>query len=525
MKIIPNEIYYRVPNSEVRVFNKLKESFYGNNKYFALHSLNLTNHHKKRFAEADFVIVCEFGVYVLEVKGNTVRCEDGIWYQKKSDNEYKRLNESPMVQAEGAMHAINKVIKKEYNSTLNLSIGFGVIFPDVEWETSSAEVNNQTVCDSRNIKNFENWLSEFIKYWTQKVVNKNYPKLCEQDINSIIQLLRPNFELIEPLHTQLDRIEEIVVQLTKDQYKLLDIVSANKKVLCSGGAGTGKTFLAKELGRRKAKKDNRVVLVCKSKWLKRYLEPRIQNEFLNLSTIDSLKTDMKRSGIEKYDVLIVDEGQDIFNLDDIFQLDEILIGGLSTGEWYIFHDVNNQSGLFGSSQNEVIEMLESYNPANVPLTTNCRNTGNILKNIKSSLKLDMGNKGTIIGPAVQEYISKNEEEGKKIMYDIIENYISGGVSPGEITILSVNKFEDSITSKLPVWLKDQIKPLDEYSVRDFPLEKISFSEIKNFKGLENKIIIVIDLIKPSQLKSISEKVHHYVGMSRARDLLCTIWCS
>ncbi len=56
--------------------------------------------------------------------------------------------------------------------------------------------------------------------------------------------------------------------------------------------------------------------------------------------------DRKRAGIDLFDVLIVDEGQDLFEFDAISLLENSLKGGLEQGEWYIFHDVNNQAGLF-----------------------------------------------------------------------------------------------------------------------------------------------------------------------------------
>lgn len=122
--------------------------------------------------------------------------------------------------------------------------------------------------------------------------------------------------MIETLSNQLYNQEEITLKLTEDQYRYLDIVAANQRVMCSGGAGTGKTFLALELARRIAREDKRVVFVCKSEWLKQYLTSKISNEFVTISTIDSAKVDMRRLGVDKYDVLIVDEGQDLFNIVD-----------------------------------------------------------------------------------------------------------------------------------------------------------------------------------------------------------------
>ena len=94
----------------------------------------------------------------------------------------------------------------------------------------------------------------------------------------------------------------------------MDFIEANPRVLCSGGAGTGKTFLAAELEEGLASANRLFLLVCKSEFLKSYLETRILNEFIIISTIDSLNTTMRRRGISQFDGLIIDEGQDLFGL-------------------------------------------------------------------------------------------------------------------------------------------------------------------------------------------------------------------
>jgi len=519
MQIIPSTPYKTGSKAENRVFDKLRESFVNDSMYLAFHSLNLTMHAKKRFGEADFVILCEYGLFVMEVKGGRISSYDGQWYTINRNNEEHRLKESPFRQAEGALHAINNKIRDSYKfPRLTLPIGFGVIFPDVEWTEQSSEWDMRTICDAKKFRNFEGWLRNFFEYWHLK--QGNGKKLTKEDITALKQYLRPDFEVIEPLHVKLSQMENIAVSLTKDQYKYLDIVAANSRVICSGGAGTGKTFLAAELARRMASEDKNIALVCKSNWLKRYLETRIQNEFVTISTINSVKLDMRRSGIDIYDVLIVDEGQDLFDFDDIEILDEIVEGGLADGEWYIFHDINNQAGLFIDTKEEILELLESYSPAKIPLVTNCRNSEPILKKVQDSLHLDMGNTGTGIGPKVHELL--DADHNGNMLKEEIGNMLKGGVSPSSITILSPLSYEESSVSLLPEKMKKNIIKLDDYSVRSFPISEISFSEIKNFKGLENEVIVVIDLKKPDNLKE-NDKVEHYVAMSRARALLSVIW--
>ena len=520
MKIIPASPYKTNSRAEYRIFDKLRESYVYNNRYLAFHSLNLTRHETKRFGEADFVIVCEFGIFVLEVKGGRISVENGVWYTINRNNEKYRI-QNPFKQAESALHAIRNAIQGfgKLNHT-RFSIGYGVIFPDVEWKQQGFEWDIHTICDSRRMKNFESWLKKFFRYWQNKPGNRQ--KLSLEYIKVLEQFLRPNFELIEPLFSQLAKLEQATVELTKDQYKYLDIVAANSKILCSGGAGTGKTFLAAELARRMASENKTIVLICKSNWLKRHLETKIVNEFVTISTIDSAKIDMRRSGIDGYDVLIVDEGQDLFNIDDMAVLDSMMNGGLQNGEWYIFHDINNQSGLFLETNLGILEMIESYRPAKIPLTTNCRNSTPILRKIQETLSLDMGNRGTGEGPKVIEIINDNKNDSNTLQNEINE-MLKKGVLPGSITILSPFSYKESSINNLPEMIKENIVELDDFSVRSLPLSQISFSEIENFKGLENEVIIVINLDNPKTLKNNFNKTNHYIAMSRARALLCAIW--
>jgi len=520
MLIIPNKPYPTNSRAELRVFNKLRESFVNDFSYVAFHSLNLTKHKTKRFGEADFVIISKFGVFVFEVKGGGIKHNIGKWFTTNRNNETHPIQD-PFRQAETALHAINKEISESNKfPLLKLSIGYGVIFPDVEWNTIGSEWDRHTICDLKNFKNFEEWLSQFFKYWQSKSANKN--QLSSQNITDLKNYLRPDFELIEPLHEKLSRIEDNVVKLTEDQYSCLNTVAANEKVLCSGGAGTGKTFIAAELARRFGDADKNIVFICKSNWLRRYLETRIHNEYVTISTIDSASVDMRRAGIHSYDIVIVDEGQDLFDFDDIEVLDTLLKGGLEKGEWYIFHDVNNQSGLFSETKMEVLDYLKSFNPAKIPLTTNCRNTEIILKKVQDSLHLDMGNKGTGLGPEIHEFIVESENVGNTLNDEIIL-LLKEGISPDSITILSPLSYESSSVSSLPEKLLEKIIKLDDYSIRSFPVHGISFSEIRDFKGLENEVIIVIDLEVPQEINKIENKAQHYVAMSRARGLLCVIW--
>jgi hypothetical protein len=524
MQIIPSTPYKNDSNAEQKVFHKLQHSFVSDNNQIAFHSLNLTRHETKRFGEADFVLINTYGLFVLEVKGGGVSYKDGRW---ETVNKYGQCNtiQDPFRQAEDAMHGIAKAVKQSgVFPHVNLPIGFGVIFPDIHWGQKSSEWERVTVCDKEDLQSFEKWLSKLFKYWRSKPYNNQ--ELDSKQLDCLKTFLRPEFEIVEPLYSVLDDIHTNAVKLTEDQYRYLDFATANKRVLCHGGAGTGKTFLAAELARRAGCEDKQILFLCKSNWLRQYLTTRINNQYVTLSTIRSVKSDKKRKRIDKFDILIVDEGQDLFNFDDIEIIESLVKGGLQEGEWYIFHDVNNQSGLFAEldkgQADEVLAYLEDYAPIKMPLTTNCRNTVNILDSIKSSLGLDMGNTGTGNGPKTMEQTVSPENMGKTLE-KVIKMLLDQGAKESSITILSPLPYNQSSVPFLTEATKGLIQELDDYSVRSFPPNKVSFSQIKNFKGLENEVVIVIDLPAPKSLQDTAEKTQHYVAMSRARGLLCTIW--
>ena len=362
------------------MFDQLRAAFSrpDQNSWFAMHSLNLPRHEYKRFGEIDFVICGPDGLFVLEVKGGRVSCHDGIWETTNRYGETERLRESPFKQAEGALHGLRGKLPASLSNVL--VVGYGVVIPDVDRLPDSAEWDSAVLADGRDFRQFEKWLERFIKYWRVKDPRKS--AATPSHLKILQQHLRPDFEAVVPLHVSAHEVEMRIARLTEDQLRLIDVVEANPRVICSGGAGTGKTMLALELAKRWGASGMKTALACHSPWLKRFLE-RNAVPGLIVSLAESLHVAAKRAGIERFDALIVDEGQDILNMDALAHLDSCLHGGISEGRWCFFHDANNQSGLCGSYVPDAYEYLESICPVRIPLKTNCRNSLPILQRILS----------------------------------------------------------------------------------------------------------------------------------------------
>lgn len=504
--------------AELRVFDQLRAAFSGpdQNAWFAMHSLNLPRHEYKRFGEIDFVVCGPDGLFVLEVKGGGVSCRGGIWETQNRFGETSQLKESPFKQAEGALHGLRSKLPETLSHSF--TVGYGVVIPDVERLPESAEWDRAVLADGRDFRQFEKWLQRFVRHWRAKDFRKTTanPEL----LNALRQHLRPDFEAVVPLHVSAHDVETRIARLTKDQLKLLDVVEANSRVICSGGAGTGKTMLALELAKRWGASGMKTALACHSPWLKRFLE-RNAVPGLTVSLADSIHVTAKRVGIEKFDALIVDEGQDILNMEALARLADRLREGISEGRWCFFHDANNQSGLCGSYVADAYDYLESFSPARIPLKTNCRSSLPILKRIQDTLRADMGNAWVGDGPAVREIHVADEKSAAEALEKELRSLLEGeGFNPGDIVVLSRFPFAQSWACSLPADLREAVSVLDDASPRNMSRHTIGFARIGDFKGLESEVVVLVDM--PSPGRSVTLRSLHYVGMSRARVLLSMI---
>ena len=525
MRMIPSAPFDTGSQAEKRIFERLSRAF--DDRYAAYHSLKPTNHPLKKFPEIDFVICCPEGLYVLEVKGGNVAFRDGNWHYQDRYGRTTSQMESPFRQAETALHGLMEALRANLSSRVlcHLATGYGVIFPDCEWQTYGLEWNPEMIADRQRSRDMEHWLRQMFEYWK----NRGGPReQVDDDTLGIIQeYIRPNVSASIGLHEEpiplLQHVEDAerrIERMTEDQMRMSDVAESNPRVLCAGGAGTGKTFLAERLARRWTEYGRQVVFVCRSPWLRHHLASRLAIPGLTVSLIDGVRLDCRRAGLDSFDALIVDEGQDLFDMASIDILSDVLAGGLEKGRWCWFHDLNNQA-LTRRFEPRAKEYLESINPVHVPLLINCRNTRIILEWVQDTLGADVGTRGAGAGPEVRQCtVSSQHESAERVAREIAEFIDIGGLAPGSVTILSPFDYAESSVAHVPAEVADRICRLDEYSVRSIPGDKVGFARIDEFKGLENEAIIVVDLPVPNQMNR--ELAAHYVAMTRARSLLSIV---
>jgi hypothetical protein len=517
MKIVPSTWSLQIKsNAEKKTFGLLQNMEW-EEPCICFHSLRLSEHYYKRMGELDFVILCPSGLFVLEVKGGAFSRDDsGIWTSTDRYLVSHRKNESPFEQAAGGLHSLTYSIKERFHGErlTQMTTGYGVIFPDCTFDIPSVEWAPEMIIDSRGFKSpslFKSSITRMVGYWKDKAYS-DY-KLNSEDIAGLTAFLRPKFDLAESLGHRAGEIDTRMVALTSQQYEKLDAIESNPRIICSGGAGTGKTFMALDIAKRLSEQGRKTLLVCKTPVLARYIAARINPE-VHAKSFEEINSTVL------YDAIVVDEAQDALNFEDLKMLDGILRGGLEKGIWRIFLDKNNQKGLSGRYEEEALEMLSLYHPTHLMLSRNCRNTAPIVDAVRLLTAADIGTATAGDGPKVKYLYVSGSQEATRALEKELASLLDNEVMPGDISLVSAAGFENSIASTLGARFRKKITQLTVQNAAGFPFHDISFSTVSNFKGLESRFVFMIDFSKEHFNKT--DMAALYVAMTRPRAGLTLI---
>ncbi|WP_337461576.1 NERD domain-containing protein [Jutongia sp.] len=530
-------------NAERKMYDVLQELNLKN--ACVLHSLGLPRHRSKIYGEIDFVVVCERGVACLEIKGGRVECRDGQWTFIDRYGTERVKPEGPFAQVTGNMFSLRDILKKRFEGNphmKNILMASGVVFPDITFHSDSQEIIPEIIYD-RTTEDISEYMNQVFDYWQQRQ-HREPSKLSPSDIREVVQFLRADFCFIPSLNDRLEQVEQKLVRLTKEQAQLMQALGMNDHLIVEGGAGTGKTLLAAEFARRQLERGARVLYLTYNKNLAhhvmRSLPETDQLKVVNIHAlfgeyvpvdVEELQKDPQKYFAQilperfydyisekqstdpdaadmQYDLLIMDEGQDILKPLYLYSLDCLLKGGLDHGKWAVFYD--EKQNIYNPEYQDGMDILRSYSHTKFRLFVNCRNTVQIgTYSAKAS------------GVTFAEFMRENGEEVGKISYEdekdfggkikeIMKTLREGKVSPGDITFLSPKKYQNSklATLKLTVnELRDDFKPDPSVPV---------FATIQGFKGLDAKVVILCD-VEALRRETFSQYI--YLAGTRARTLL------
>jgi hypothetical protein len=505
MKIIPTVIG-GASRAEFLIFGKIKKSKIPG---FAFHSLLLSEHQINPTGEADFVIVSPKGLIVIEVKGGGVRRDADGWAFAGRHGVTREVR-GPFQQATQALWSLVKLLKRENvgHQLDRISFGHAVAFPQCEFSEQSVEWDRTYIWDAERetSESFDDWLDGVFSHWQ----NQSGKGLANGDcVAALAGAMRPFFNLVQTLASRVDEVEHNMHQLTEEQLSRLEILELEERVICLGGAGTGKTVLAVEAARLLAADHNRVVFTCQNPVLASFLRSRLEDE-KGVEVIPFAELDGLRRPAE---VLIIDEAQDVLDSDGLATVDRAVEGGLQGGRWRIFLDPNAQAAFSKRYDPGVLAQLQQHGVTAL-LSVNCRNTSDVVMNIQLMTGADVGVATLGPGPGVDTVAYRSVAEAAALAEEKLRALLNGGVSPSDISLLSPLSFEESTFAHLPADLTDRIVILDTRTASDWPLDELSFATIEDFKGFENRFLLISDLDDVTSGPQAAATL--YVGMSRAR---------
>jgi hypothetical protein len=556
---IPDTIPQRLHvKSEARLFERLRREL--PDDYVLIHSLNIPGRalpggRPGSDVESDFVLLHPKCRLVLEVKGGGIECVDGVWSTTNKTGKHEIT--PPFHQARFNSFDIYNYLKDKFgDGSLGYRslFGYAIILPDVDLDAPTIEGDPRRIIGKTELEStsmleiVERQVAISAQMFKEKFPDQDEPPLMTPElIAQTIQLLRPDLRLIPSLSA--DQMDKQLLKLSAEQMRSLNMMERNPRLRVTGGPGSGKTLLAFETCRRelKGRPDSRIGLMCFNRHLGSFLADVSKAEgvpgvdagsfyshcdrlignagdqtstdpaYYRQRVTDALSAARSLPEERKFDLLVIDEGQDFRDDGDKLALmDALLKGGLSKGRWRWFEDIdqilspeapNPPSG----SHLEALRALEAG--AEAMMVHNWRNTDQIGRAVAKVIgRTDIETSG-IPGPAV---VSAPYPPGRELeLLDLVlAKHVLPKHLPKDIVVLSMRGAgkESYAGAAGLAGLKavpfDPAKPYEEGTIRT--------STVFKFKGMESHVIVLTDLDK---LESPRDRRRAYVGMSRAKYAL------
>lgn len=504
--------------AEECIYNELKDSQL-DDSYFALHSIRIPFHRFKKTGQADFLILTNYGLLLLEVKGGVIEKKDRSWFSVNRYGERNKLKEDPAEQAKWNLYSINDEIKRKripYNRYQNL-FGYGVLFPETKKCDYGQGFNSKITFFAEDLDiqdSMASFINKLEEYWMKPGKTSQLSSIDKKKMKDWFNTqTQPLFSCAPARRNQ----ERRKIQLLEDQKLLLDGLWNKQRNILSGGAGTGKTLLGIEHFKDKSCGFN-AAFVVPSELHKIHLARKTDCQ--NIITYK----EFMRSDSDSYEFLIVDEAQDYMCDDFINQLDQTLIGGTLEGNWMLLIDENNQTNIAGTfDQNAFDLLLEAAGNNRIPLQRNVRNTHKIIETVEIHTKRSIGQGGFQKEGPKPKYIKYSSDESDLcVKLDIeISDIIDEGLNIGDIVLLGRNNCKKSKVYNLLQSNNYQIEEVSISNMDDFPFKKkIGYATIQNFKGLESYVVI-FDYGEFEEQEFLDQSI--YVALTRATSKLIILY--
>lgn len=511
MRIIPSEISSSTRSrAERSVFAALKAM--PDHQSVALHSVHLGRHRTKRVGEIDFVVITPGILLFIEVKGGRVVQRDGKWYYGPAGHE-DGPKESPFTQASSGMHEFERKLGTLIGDLRDLGVpsGYLVITTDIDLDRTTEfepeQYLGRTAYDGG--RGLAQGIERTTRFWSGR--NRWARTPIPSDVRKkILDATRPDFDLVPNLQSRLTDLDVAFERLTNEQMDRLDELDTNRRLIWTGGAGTGKTFLAAEAARRKSAVGS-VLFTCASSTLARHMRRILADDAITVLPFERLN-EVKR---HSFDHLIVDEAQDLMTFDSLDVLDNLVSDGLEKGRWIFMLDQNNQILTPDTYSSEAQEYLYTLGFVYGPMKRNCRNTVQIVKQVQLFTGANLGIASAGEGDPARFVYPQNAREEADLLDTYVNELVRQDVSLRDITLLSASGDWETSSARLSQRAA-KIQRFADVVGSERTKHRLTWSSITDFKGHESHVVCLIDL-EPDHLDGRLDAI--YVAWTRARAQL------
>lgn len=509
------------PNSEIKTWAALATLPHS---WHVFHSVRWQSIRSGRQGdgEADFVLLHQLhGAIILEVKGGDISVVGGRWTTANAKGTFEIKN--PFDQAMTSKHALLHHLRNLPHPVTNVFVSHAVVFPDVVVDESIGLFGpREIILDVRDIQRCENAVMRVVDHWNGQSSMSNL------DLDRLTRVLAPTIAVRRTLRSDVDDAQQQLIILTQQQVAVLNNLRLVRKAVILGGAGTGKTILAREKAIQLARDGSTVLFTCFNAALGKYLKRELQGQpnvragsfhsicveearaaklaippDPNSDWWETVAPDLLLDAAAKngtcFDAIIIDEGQDFSPHWQQSLL--LLVRDPERCAFYLFADGHQDLFCRGWST-----------PAELPqfvLDLNCRNTEQIARRVGSIYQDPIETKGAQ-GPE-PTFVSVNlPKQGLEVIQRTVSRLLrEEKLTPDQIVVLS-----DDVS----LMHRMRETGVDDYMFCELGRIGIVAETVAKFKGLEADCVIL----------ALSDRVRAdmpamrpllYVALSRAKILL------
>lgn len=464
----------------------------------------------------------------LEVKGGGIECRHGEWYRVEHGGKRERIKH-PFQQALDNRFAVERRLEATDGwAGAKRMIVHAVAFPylTIHQLALAPDAPRELLIDRHDLDDPVAVIDQVLAY--HRGARDKHKAPGAEGAEALRELLAPTISIRVPMAAEFVEEEEALIHLTHEQSRLLTHVRRARRLVVRGRAGSGKTMLGVEHGRRLASEGKRVLFVCFNRALRDHLRGTSSIDGLSIHNFHGLCFHLaSRSGVElpkhdgdpppefwdeelpdalveavgilgdQYDALIVDEAQDLAT-HWLTALMVTLADERDDPVW-LFMDDNQQV------YETQVEVPREFQP--FELTVNCRNTQAIHQEV---MKLYEGEIAPEVrGPAGRPVDMYHSDDPATTVASVIARLCGEEeVPPQDIVLLSSHGFAKS---KVAQTLRGEWRPTEE---RGKLGKHIYCSSIRAFKGLESPVVVLCEL---EGIDDMTRYQQLYVAISRARN--------